>query len=31
VREMMQRALAVTPEEIVALHSGLLPAEGSDG
>jgi hypothetical protein len=31
VREMMQRALAVTPEEIVRLHSSLRPAEGSDG
>jgi hypothetical protein len=31
VREMMQRALAVTPEEIVSLHSSLRPAEGSDG
>jgi len=27
----MQRALAVTPEEIVRLHSSLTPAEGSDG
>jgi hypothetical protein len=31
VREMMQRALAVTPEEIIRLHSSLTPAEGSDG
>jgi hypothetical protein len=31
VREMMQRALAVTPEEIVRLHSSLTPAEDSDG
>ncbi len=31
VREMIQRALAVTPEEIVRLHSSLTPAERADG
>ncbi|MGI8507432.1 MAG: hypothetical protein ACR2MK_11655, partial [Solirubrobacteraceae bacterium] len=30
VREMLQRTLAVTPEEIIGLHSGLRPSPEAD-
>jgi hypothetical protein len=30
VREMLERAMAVTPEEIVSLHGGMKPVSGAD-